>query len=169
VADPDRTYFGVRPNFILDAIKPTYMKTEEGLELTPRKVEYLKFLSEQGGAVRTTEIATHFRVDPSTITKTIGELADAGYLLHTPYHGVTLTDCGKAYAGFLVKRHRILSLIFVRNGLSHAQACHEVSRFESFISRDAVDTMCRSMGHPQQGICGEITHDDGCMAAGKHH
>jgi Mn-dependent DtxR family transcriptional regulator len=166
---PDRTEFGARPNFILDAIKSTYMKAEEGLELTPRKVEYLKFLSEQGGAVRTTAIASHFGVDPSTITKTIGELADAGYLLHTPYHGVTLTDNGKTYAGFLVKRHRILSLIFVRNGLSHEQACCEVSRFESFISRDAVDTMCRAMGHPQQGICGEITHDDGCMATVKHH
>ena len=144
------------------------METVEGLELTPRKVEYLKYLSEQGGAVRTSDIASHFGVDPSTITKTIGELADTGYLLHTPYRGVTLTDCGKVYAGFLVKRHRILSLIFVRNGLSGAQACREVTRFESFISRDAIDTMCRSMGHPQQGICGEITHDDGCMAGTKH-
>jgi hypothetical protein len=23
------------------------------------------------------------------------------------------------------------------------------------------------MGHPQQGICGKITHDDGCMAETK--
>ncbi|MDD1695016.1 MAG: metal-dependent transcriptional regulator [Methanoregula sp.] len=144
------------------------MENVEGLELTPRKVEYLKFLAEQGGAVRTTEIASHFGVDPSTITKTITELADTGYLLHTPYHGVTLTNSGKAYTGFLVKRHRILSLIFVRNGLTDVQACREVSRFESFISRDAIDTMCRAMGHPQQGICGKITHDDGCMAAEKH-
>lgn len=144
------------------------MQPVEGLELTPRKVEYLKYLSEQGGTARTTEIASHFRVDPSTITKTIGELADAGYLLHTLYHGVSLTDEGKRYAGFLVKRHRILSLIFVRNGLSDEEACREVSRFESFISRDAIDTMCRAMGHPQQGICGEITHDDGCMAGREH-
>ena len=35
-------------------------------------------------------------------------------------------------------------------------------------SREAIDTMCRAMGHPQQGICGEITHDDGCMAGIKH-
>jgi Mn-dependent DtxR family transcriptional regulator len=145
-----------------------YMEPVEGLELTPRKVEYLKYLSERGGTARTTEIAAHFNVDPSTITKTIGELADTGYLLHTPYRGVELTDDGKRYASFLVKRHRILSLIFVRNGLSDEQACSEVSRFESFISRNAVDTMCRAMGHPQLGICGEITHDDGCMAERKH-
>jgi DtxR family transcriptional regulator, Mn-dependent transcriptional regulator len=141
-----------------------YMENREGLELTPRKVEYLRYLSEQGGTARTTKIAAHFRVDPSTITKTIGELADAGYLQHTPYRGIVLTDTGKQYAEFLVKRHRILSLIFVRNGLSDTQACREVARFESFISREAIDTMCRAMGHPQQGCCGEITHDDGCMA-----
>ncbi len=144
------------------------MEYEEGLELTPRKVEYLKYLSERGGTARTTEIAAHFSVDPSTITKTISELADAGYLVHTPYRGATLTEEGARYAGFLIKRHRILSLIFVRNGLSEEKACREVSRFESFISRDAIDTMCRAMGHPLQGICGEITHDDGCLADRKH-
>lgn len=144
------------------------MECEEGLELTPRKVEYLKYLSDRGGTARTTEIATHFGVDPSTITKTISELADAGYLVHTPYRGAALTGEGIRYAGFLVKRHRILSLIFVRNGLSEENACREVSRFESFISRNAIDTMCRAMGHPQQGICGKITHDDGCMAGRNH-
>ncbi len=140
------------------------MEPIEGLELTPRKVGYLRYLSERGGSARTTEIAAHFGVDPSTITKTISELADTGYLQHTPYYGVRLTDEGKRYTAFLVKRHRILSLILVRNGLSGEEACREVSRFESFISRNAIDTMCRAMGHPQMGACGEITHDDGCMA-----
>lgn len=139
------------------------METVEGLELTPRKVGYLRYLSERGGGARTTEIALHFGVDPSTITKTIAELTETGYLQHTPYRGVCLTDEGKRYAGFLVKRHRILSLILVRNGLSDEEACQEVSRCESFISRNAIDTMCRAMGHPQMGVCGEITHDDGCM------
>ena len=65
---------------------------------------------------------------------------------------------------FLVKRHRILSLIFVRYGLSDEQACREVSRFESLVTKEAIDTLCRAMGHPRNGICGEITHDDGCMS-----
>jgi Mn-dependent DtxR family transcriptional regulator len=144
------------------------MECEDGLELTARKVEYLKYLSERGGVTRTTDIAAHFQVDPSTITKTVGELACAGYIVHTPYKGVTLSEEGNRHARFLVKRHRILSLIFVRNGLSEEQACREVTRFESFISRDAIDIMCRAMGHPQQGICGKITHDDRCMADGRH-
>ncbi|MGA2918919.1 MAG: hypothetical protein ABSE13_10300 [Methanoregula sp.] len=76
------------------------MECFAGLELTPRKVDYLKYIFERGGTIRTTEISFHFTVDPSTITKTMGELADAGYLHHTPYRGVALTDTGRRMPGF---------------------------------------------------------------------
>jgi Mn-dependent DtxR family transcriptional regulator len=138
------------------------MEITDGLELSPRKVEYLKFIFEQGGTVKTNDIASRFRVDPSTITKTIAEIAETGYLSYVPYHGVVLTDAGIRHVKFLIKRHRILSLILVRHGLTDEQACQEVSRFESLVTRSAIDTMCRAMGHPHQGICGKITHDEGC-------
>jgi len=143
------------------------MEPERGLVLPARKVEYLKFIFEKGGTVRTNEIATAFSVDPSTITKTIAELNAAGYLKHIPYHGVCLTDSGKLHAEFLVKRHRVLSLMLVRNGLTAHQACREVSRFESQVSKKAIERICRFMGHPRQGVCGEITHDDGCLTRDK--
>jgi Mn-dependent DtxR family transcriptional regulator len=139
------------------------MEPERGLVLPARKVEYLKFIFEKGGTVRTNEIATAFSVDPSTITKTIAELNAAGYLTHIPYHGVCLTDSGKLHAEFLVKRHRVLSLMLVRNGLTAPQACREASRFESQVSKKAIERICRFMGHPRQGVCGEITHDEGCL------
>lgn len=139
------------------------MEPERGLALSARKVEYLKFIFRKSGTVRTNEIATAFSVDPSTITKTLTELNTAGYIKHIPYHGVCLTDSGERHAEFLVKRHRILSLMLVRNGLSTHQACREASRFESQVSKKAIDRICRFMGHPRQGVCGEITHEDGCI------
>lgn len=139
------------------------MESDDGLALSSRKVEYLKYIFGRNGTVRTNEIAAHYSIDPSTVTKTVAELADAGYLSHAPYRGVCLTKQGKRCAEFLIKRHRILSLVLVRYGLSDEQACREVSRFESLVSREAIDIMCRAMGHPSQGICGEITHDAGCM------
>jgi Mn-dependent DtxR family transcriptional regulator len=48
-----------------------------GLELSPRKIEYLKYLFERSDNVRTNEISTHMNVDPSTITKAINELASS--------------------------------------------------------------------------------------------
>jgi len=141
------------------------MEPECGFALSARKVEYLKFILKTGGTVRTNEIASAFSVDPSTITKTLAEITAAGYITHVPYHGVCLTDSGKIHAKFLVKRHRILSLMLARNGLSPKEACREASRFESHVSKKAIDQICHFMGHPRQGVCGEITHDDGCLAA----
>jgi Mn-dependent DtxR family transcriptional regulator len=134
------------------------MELEEGLGLSPRRVEYLKYLYETGGKAKTTRIASRFQVDPSTVTKTIDELARSGLLIHEPYRGVIFSDRGRRCAEFLVKRHRILALALTRFGLSGDEACSEVSRFESLVSRAAVDRICRAMGHPSRGICGEITH-----------
>lgn len=131
--------------------------------LSPRKVDYLKYLNEQGGTARTSDIASNFGVDPSTITKTIAELSGLGLVSHTPYRGVKLTEEGKRYTTFLVKRHRILSLMFTHYGLTREEACREVSRFESFVSKEAIDRICRAMGHPSVGVCGEIVHDTGCL------
>lgn len=66
-----------------------------GLELSPRKADYLKFIFEKRGTigtVKTTEISSCLQVDPSTISKTLTELATAGYLNHVPYRGVDLTE-----------------------------------------------------------------------------
>jgi Mn-dependent DtxR family transcriptional regulator len=130
-----------------------------GLELSPRKVDYLKFILEKGGTVKTTEISSSLKVDPSTTSKTLNELALAGYLNHVPYRGVDLTELGKSYAEFLVRRHRILSLLLTHYGISSEGACDEASRFEAFVSKDAVDKICSSMGHPMFGVCGEISHE----------
>jgi DtxR family Mn-dependent transcriptional regulator len=139
------------------------MTAGAGFELSPKKVEYIKFINGKNGPVKTNTIAAGFGVDPSTITKTIVELADDGLLVYIPYHGVSLSAKGKITAQFLVKRHRILALALTHFGLSHEQACLEVSRFESFVSKDAIDQMCRAMGHPKKGVCGDITHDDSCL------
>jgi Mn-dependent DtxR family transcriptional regulator len=139
-----------------------------GLELSPRKVDYLKFIFKKGGTVKTTEISSNLQVDPSTTSKTLNELTYAGYLAHIPYRGVDLTELGEIYAEFLVRRHRILSLLLTHYGLSSEEACNEVSRFEAFVSREAINKICSSMGHPMFGVCGEISHEK-CFHEGQKH
>lgn len=143
------------------------MEIQDGLGLSPRKVTYLKYFFERSGPVKTSGMATRFGVDPSTITKTLCELSEAGLITLAPYHGACLTPAGRIYAGFLVKRHRILALALTHYGLSEEEACTEVSRFESLVSKDAIDRMCQAMGHPSKGVCGEITHDSGCLGNGR--
>lgn len=126
-----------------------------GLELSPRKVSYLRFLLTKDDTVRTTEISEEFDVDPSTVTKLIAELAEGGYLDHVPYRGVKLTVAGREYAEFCKKRHQILGLMFSHYGLSPAESCDETSRIETFVSKKAIDRVCSSMGHPTLSCCVE--------------
>ncbi|WP_094226838.1 metal-dependent transcriptional regulator [Methanolobus psychrotolerans] len=134
------------------------MQEITGLELSPKKVEYLKFLLKKGDLVKTTDISSELKVDPSTSTKTINDLSDSGYVNHVPYRGVRLTEKGRAFAEFFVNRHNILSLMLSHYGLSSEEACAEVSRFESFVSKSAIDKVCGAMGHPTVSVCGRIKH-----------
>lgn len=134
------------------------MQEITGLELSPKKVEYLKFLLKKGDLVRTTDISNELHVDPSTTTKTITDLSESGYVDHVPYRGVRLTVTGRDYAEFFVNRHNILSLMLSHYGLSSEDACNEVSRFEAFVSKSAIDRICGAMGHPTVGVCGTIRH-----------
>lgn len=148
-------------------IQPPFEKIT-GLELSPRKVSYLKFLLAKKDFVRTTEISEEFAVDPSTVTKLIAELVKDGYAEHIPYHGVKLTGYGKKYAEFCVKRHQILGLMLSHYGLSPEDSCDETSRVESFFSKKSIDRICSSMGHPTISRCakfGEEAHinHDSCF------
>ncbi len=138
------------------------MKNDDGLELSPKKSEYLKYVFEKGGVVRTTDISEHFNLDPSTITKTVQEMSSTGLIEYIPYRGISLTSQGTEYAEFLVRRHRIIELMLSHYGLTGQEACDEALKFEGYVSRDVVDKICHSLGHPCMGICGKIKHDKSC-------
>ena len=60
-------------NFFYYPVNIVCMGTDTGLELSPRKVDYIKFINGKNGPVKTNTIAAGFGVDPSTITKTMVE------------------------------------------------------------------------------------------------
>jgi DtxR family Mn-dependent transcriptional regulator len=140
------------------------MENSGDFSISPRKSIYLKFILENGGEARTTGISTSFKIDPSTVTKTIHEMAAMGLISHEPYGGIRLTEKGQKYAEFLVRRHRILGLVLSHYGLSSEDACREAARFESYVSKEVIDTICCSMGHPIMGVCGKISHDPCCCS-----
>ena len=133
--------------------------------LTPRRIEYLKFLFECGGPVTNAEISARFGVDPSTCTKTIRVLVDAGLVEHAPYRGIGLSERGRQCARFLLRRHRLLSLAFARLGVDPAIACEQAARCEAHIPRDVVNTICAALGHPSSSTCGTIARDRGCCSS----
>jgi len=144
------------------------MTRNDGLELSPKKSEYLKYIFEKGGIVRTMDISDHFHLDPSTITKAIQEMSSTGLIDYVPYRGISLTSKGTEHAEFLVRRHRVIELMLSHYGLSGHEACDEALKFEGYVSRDVVNKICSSLGHPRVGICGKIMHNKSCCYLGKN-
>lgn len=140
------------------------MRADDDRELSPRRMEYLKFLLERGGPVTNADLAARFRVDPSTSTKTVRALVEAGLVEHVPYRGIALSERGRRCAEFLMRRHRLLELAFARLGMEPATACEQAARCESRIPRDVVNTICAALGHPSRSACGAIARDRGCCA-----
>ena len=139
-----------------------------GHELSSKKAEYLKYIYTQGDVVKTTEIAARFSVAPSTATKTLAEIAKAGYIEQSPYHGVRLTTLGTDYARFLIRRHRIVALVLSRYGLEPDEACIEAKKIEQCFSKELTNRICTSLGHPMMSGCGEIEHDHCCCCPSKN-
>ncbi|MEN6343260.1 MAG: metal-dependent transcriptional regulator [Methanospirillum sp.] len=133
-----------------------------GGRLSPRRMEYLKFLLERGEPVTNADLAARFGVDPSTSTKTIRALVEAGLVVHAPYRGISLSERGRRCAEFLTRRHRLLALAFARMGMEPETACEQAARCEDRIPRDVVNTICAAMGHPTRSECGAIARDRGC-------
>lgn len=129
---------------------------------TPQKIRFLKYIFAHGGGVKPGDIAGNFGIRTPTVTRTLHELSDAGYVRYDSNRRVFLTDDGEQMVWFLIRRHRILSLMFTRVGLSENQACVQAEKIEHLVPKNHINQICRSLGHPSRSSCGVIEHDPVC-------
>jgi DtxR family Mn-dependent transcriptional regulator len=120
-----------------------------------RSVEdYLKAiydLSQNEKPVSTTEISRTLKIAPASVTEMLKKLADKGYIMHSLYHGTTLTSNGRRTAEKIVRKHRLLErflhdVLKVDKTQVHDQACG----MEHSLSDDAAESLCRFLRHPDR-------------------
>ncbi len=127
-------------------------------KITANEGKYLKFIYrkqyEEFSRVRTTIIAESIRVRPATVTEMLQKLAEKGLLEYRRYHGAGLTDKGIVEAQKLLRKHRLLEILFV-NALNYdtKNACQEASKLDHYVSERLVNTICRAYGHPDTCPC----------------
>ena len=123
--------------------------------MAPEIVEqYLKIvykLTENGGAAKTTDMATELGVAPASVTEMVQKLSKQGYLKHEPYKGVTLRAKGKRIATRVTRKHRLLErfltdFVGVKGRSTHVQAC----KMEHALTDEAEKSLCRMMHHPEE-------------------
>ena len=120
--------------------------------LTHAAEDYLKSiykLQEKGGKVSTGILAAYLNVKPASVTGMIKKLKTMNLVSHKRYHGVTLTDAGRAIALEIIRHHRLLELyLFKALGVPWDGVHEEAEKLEHVISEDMEARMDEFLGYP---------------------
>lgn len=128
--------------------------------LTEIESRYLKLIyrkqHEESKKISTTALSDMIGVTPATVTETLQELSKKKILDYEPYHGVQLTETGVSEARELLRKHRLLELLFSK-GLGHSskESCEEASKLDYHVSDGLISSICRNYGHPDTCPCGK--------------
>ncbi len=139
--------------------------------LTPQFENYLKAVWSDGEWGRTTTngtLAAALGLAPSSVTEAVRKLADAGLVAHAPYGAVTLTDGGRAAAGAVVRRHRLIETFLVAYlGYGWDEVHAEAEILEHAMSDAFVERLDERLGRPERDPHGDpIPRADGSVPDG---
>jgi DtxR family transcriptional regulator, Mn-dependent transcriptional regulator len=98
---------------------------------------------------RTGDLAAALNLSPGTMTATVKKLADRGLAVHTPYHGVELTEAGRRRAMSVVRRHRIVERFLADMlGYSWSEADRLAPTFEHQLPQEVEDRLYAALDRP---------------------
>jgi DtxR family Mn-dependent transcriptional regulator len=126
-----------------DAPKPRLSRSVE---------DYLKAvytITERDESASTSALADMLDVQPASVTGMVKRLAECGYLEHSRYRGVRLTEDGAREALRIIRRHRILeTYLHMHLGYSWDDVHPEAERLEHAASDILIDRMATILEHP---------------------
>lgn len=121
--------------------------------ITPGMEDYLKaiYRIEQDGHPATTQrLAEEMDLTGASVSNMVKRLNDLKLLVHSPYHGVTLTPSGSAVALEVIRHHRLLELYLSQAlGFGIDQVHQEADRLEHHVSEELETRMERALGFPE--------------------
>jgi DtxR family Mn-dependent transcriptional regulator len=141
-------------------------------ELPPRISDCLKVIydmQERGQKVTTSAVRERLGVSDATVTMLFKEFAEAGWVEHTPYRGVTLTPFGEQKAKEVIRHHRLLELYLARQlGYSWDKVHEEADKLEHVISEEFEEKLDTLLGFPTVDPHGDpIPSKDGVVVVRK--
>ncbi len=107
-------------------------------------LEALLELSEEGGSVRSVDVAKRIGVSRASVNKAMNVLKESGLVEQERYAEITLTDEGIRTAKAVYKRHAILKRFLTDVlGVSEANAENDACRMEHVISIETLEKLQR--------------------------
>lgn len=120
-------------------------------EITEQYLKIIYKLTEDGGAAKTSDIASAMDIAPASVTEMLHKLDEQGYIKHESYKGAILRPRGMKIARKITRKHRILErfladFVGVKGKSRHEQAC----RMEHALTDEAEHNLCQMMHSPQE-------------------
>jgi DtxR family transcriptional regulator, Mn-dependent transcriptional regulator len=125
----------------------------EATAVTANIEEYLEQiyrLSKENDEVTTTDLARNMKVSPASVTGMLKRLSERGLIHYQPYHGITLTDEGRAVAMKIIRRHGLLERFLTEIlELPWHMADVEAGRLEHYITPEVEERLDILLKHPK--------------------
>jgi DtxR family Mn-dependent transcriptional regulator len=120
--------------------------------LTEAVEDYLKAIYElqfEREKVANSDLAAHLGVAPASVTGMLKKLTRLGLVSHRRYHGVVLTESGRAQALTVIRHHRLAETFLAQSlGLALDQIHEEAHKWEHAMSPAVADRLDALLGHP---------------------
>lgn len=97
-------------------------------------LETILILSHKLDHVRSLDVAEHMGFSKPSVSRAVGLLKSAGYLLMDPTGYLTLTQEGRAIAEKIYERHNTLSRFLMGIGVDEKTAIEDACKMEHYIS-----------------------------------
>jgi Mn-dependent DtxR family transcriptional regulator len=111
-------------------------------------LERIQELIDAKGYARVVDIAVSLGVSQASVTKMVKRLDVVGLVKHERYRGLVLTEDGRAIAGAIRDRHRILTEFLGLLGVSKEEVELDVEGMEHCLSSSslgAIEALCREL------------------------
>ncbi len=131
-----------------------------GLELTENESRYLKLIyrkqEEESVNLKNSDLAEYFKIEPATVTEMLQNLAEKDLIKYKTYHGVDITKKGLEKARELLRKHRVLEVLFVKYlDFDPENACEEALKIDYHATSQLINSICKTFEHPDTCPCGK--------------
>lgn len=136
------------------------MARAEPADLTPVAQDYLKVIWSarewSSDPVTTKMLAERLGVGASTVSETVRRLGAQGLVEHAPYGEIELTETGRAHAVAMVRRHRLIETLLVRElGYGWDEVHDEAEVLEHAVSDLLIERIDARLGRPARDPHGD--------------
>ena len=102
-------------------------------------LETIYILSKKTGAVRSLDIAEYMNFSKPSVSRAVGILKKADYILVDREGYITLTEAGLAVAQKIYERHTVLSELLMALGVDRETAAEDACKMEHVISDETFE------------------------------